>query len=55
MNRHLTDSAGRFPPADLPAAPDLSPYHGGPFGAHVHRSLGSLAGEPDAAENKVTQ
>ncbi len=32
-----------------------SPYHSEPFGAPVHRSLGSLAGEPDAAESKVTR
>jgi hypothetical protein len=34
------------------ALPGRPPYHGGPYGAHVHRSLRSLAGEPDAAETR---
>jgi hypothetical protein len=32
-----------------------TPYHCRPVGAHVHRGLGSLGGEPDAVKTKVTQ
>jgi hypothetical protein len=43
------DETGQLRRIALPGRP---PYHGGPFGAHVHRSLRSLAGEPDAAETR---